>query len=127
MGYLLKICKASYNEAMPFNLCRITNDVREEILTALDFYIRFNPGVSHALIARAKADLQNPYSKIENDGTQTIIERKGDASLGNALTAFEDYLKKLEEGDGTKAEKVILSKIKRLFQNSLVPYTKKEN
>ena len=124
-----KNLKPPYNESdMPkeINLFRIPDDVSEEILRALDFWLNHSPTKIYALTDRAIKDLKYPYSKVtfdENNKPSTIdvipsIEAKKEelvsTSLNNGLLAFKNHLENLQRTSTT--DKETITKILNLFE-----------
>ena len=84
------------------NLFRLTDDVRSEILRAIDFYKLYNLAHNRVLVQRAINDIRNIYSTLKggpginetpiNEATPTPQEALTNINIENSIKAFEQYL-----------------------------------
>lgn len=109
-------------------LYRLPDDVKEEILKAVNSWRINSPFKIDALVERALRDLELPYSKLNFEErevkvikvvSEVPLKLPENISFKNGLTAFQEHLEKLII-KVPEAEKPIIKKIldsfKKLFE-----------
>ena len=108
------------------NLYRLTDDVKGEVLRAVNSWRINSPFKVNALVERAIRDLEFPYSKATLEEWQSKITKViqeppkkpiEDIPLQNGLTAFKEHLEQLSL-KSSETEKPIIMRILNTFQKT---------